>query len=88
MLHWEQNSKGRLEITDSSTQMLNLGIATNIMEPQGEDQQSQHGPNEEIFHFYRSMRDHMHPPRMSAPSCIVPPNEQMIIHHYLVPLLP
>ena len=30
----------------------------------------------------------MHPPRMSAPSCIVPPSEQMIIRPYLVPLLP
>ncbi|RVW71373.1 hypothetical protein CK203_060932 [Vitis vinifera] len=58
------------------------------MEPQGEDQLSQHGPNEENFHLFRSMRDHMHPPRMSAPSCIVPPSEQMIICPYLVPLLP
>ena len=88
MLHWEQNSKGRLERTNSSTQMLNLRIATNIMEPQGEDQQSQHGLNVEIFHLYQSMWDYMHPPRMSAPSCIVPPNEQTIIHSYLVPLLP
>ena len=88
MLHWEQNSKGRLERTNSSTQVSNLGIATNIMEPQGEDQQSQYGPNEENFHLYRSMRDHMHPSRMSASSCIVPPSEQMIIRPYLVPLLP
>ncbi|RVW91317.1 hypothetical protein CK203_035464 [Vitis vinifera] len=34
------------------------------------------------------MRDHMHPPRMSAPSCIVPPTEQLVIRPYLVPLLP
>ncbi|RVW86242.1 hypothetical protein CK203_046076 [Vitis vinifera] len=88
MLHWEQNSKGRLERTNSSTQVSNLGIATNIMEPQGEDQQSQYDLNEENFHLYRSMRDHMHPPRMSASSCIVPPSEQMIIRPYLVPLLP
>ena len=67
MLHWEQNSKGRLERTNSSTQVLNLGIVTKIMELQGEDQQSQHGPNEENFHLYQSMRDHMHPARMSAP---------------------
>ena len=87
MLHWERNSKGRLEITNSSTQVRNIRSATDIREPQGENQLSQHGPNEEIFHFYRSMRDHMHPPRMSAPSCIVPPSEQMIIHPYLVPLL-
>ena len=58
------------------------------MKPQGEDQQSQHGPIEENFHLYRSMRDHMHPPRISAPSCIVLSSEQMIIHPYFVPLLP
>ena len=29
----------------------------------------------------------MHPPRMSAPSCIVPPSEQMVIRPYLVSLL-
>ncbi|RVW26860.1 hypothetical protein CK203_103948 [Vitis vinifera] len=36
----------------------------------------------------KSMRDRMHPPRMSAPSCIVPPTEQLVIRPYLVPLLP
>ena len=35
-----------------------------------------------------SMRDHIHPPRMSAPSCIVPPIEQMVIRPHIVPLLP
>ena len=77
-----------LERTNSSTQVLNIGIATNVMEPQGEDQLSQHGPNEENFHLYRSMRDHMHPPGMSASSSIVPSSEQMIIHSYLLLLLP
>ena len=37
---------------------------------------------------FRSMRDHIHPPRMSAPSCIVPPTEEMIVRPYPVPLLP
>ena len=37
---------------------------------------------------YRSMRDHIHPPRVSAPSCIVPPPENIIIKPYIVPLLP
>ena len=37
---------------------------------------------------YKSMRDHIHPPRMSAPSCIVPLIEQMVFRPYLVPLLP
>ncbi|RVW18558.1 hypothetical protein CK203_101329 [Vitis vinifera] len=30
----------------------------------------------------------MHPPRMSAPSCIVPPIEQLVIRPHIVPLLP
>ena len=30
----------------------------------------------------------MHPPRMSAPSCIMPPIEQLVIKPYIVPLLP
>ncbi|RVW58169.1 hypothetical protein CK203_110686 [Vitis vinifera] len=34
------------------------------------------------------MRDRMHPPRMSAPSCIIPPTEQLIIRPHIVPLLP
>ena len=34
------------------------------------------------------MRDHIHPPRMSGPSCIAPPTEDMIVMPYLVPLLP
>ena len=34
------------------------------------------------------MRDHIHPPRVSAPSCIVPPPEDIIIKPYIVPLLP
>ena len=57
------------------------------MEPPPEEQQSQQGvqrnPN-----VYRSMRDHIHPPRLSAPSCIVPPAEDMIVRPYIMPLLP
>ena len=57
------------------------------MEPPPEEQQSQQGvqgnPN-----AYRSMRDHIHPPRVSAPSCIVPSAEDVIVRPYLVPLLP
>ena len=57
------------------------------MEPPPEEQQSQQtmemNPN-----AHRSMRDHIHPPRMSAPSCIVPPTEQMVVRPYLMTLLP
>ena len=34
------------------------------------------------------MRDHVHLPRVNAPSYIVPPLEDIIIEPYLVPLLP
>ena len=37
---------------------------------------------------YRSMRDHIHPPRVSASSCIIPPTEDVAVRPYLVPLLP
>ncbi|RVW82209.1 hypothetical protein CK203_050782 [Vitis vinifera] len=57
------------------------------METTPEDQHSHHdhqdNPNE-----FRSMRNRMHPPRMSAPSCIVPPIEQLVIRPHIVPLLP
>ena len=34
------------------------------------------------------MRDHIHPPRVRAPSCIIPPVEDVAVRPYLVPLLP
>ena len=37
---------------------------------------------------YRSMRDRIHPPRSSAPLCIVPPLEDMTVRPYIMPLLP
>ncbi|KAL6315786.1 hypothetical protein AAG906_008171 [Vitis piasezkii] len=55
----------------------------NIMETTPKDQLSHHGhqynPNE-----FRSMRDRMHPPRMSTPSCIVPPTEQLVIRPHII----
>ena len=33
------------------------------------------------------MKDHIHPPCMSALSCIVPPIEQLVIRPHIVPLL-
>ena len=37
---------------------------------------------------YRSMRDHIHPPRVSAPSYIIPPTDDVVVRPYPVPLLP
>ena len=64
-----------------------MSLNTEQMEPPPEEQQSQQGilrnPNS-----YMSMRDHIHPPRVSAASCIVPPAEDVIVRPYLVSLFP
>ena len=57
------------------------------MEPLPEEQQS-HQATPMNPTAYRSMRDHIHPPRVSAPSCIIPPAEDVAVRPYLVPLLP
>ena len=44
-----------------------LEVCLNIMDVPPEDQNNQHG-QEDNFNAYQSMRDRMHPPRMSAPS--------------------
>ena len=64
-----------------------LEVCSNIMDVPPKDQNSQHG-QEENFNTYRSMRNRMHPPRMSAPSCIVFPIEKLVIRPHIVPLLP
>ena len=57
------------------------------MDPLPEEQQSQQvAPMNPTA--YRSMGDHIHPPRVSAPSCIIPPVDDVVVRPYLVPLLP
>ena len=68
-----------------------LELEVEFMEDIPEDQHSQHAL-EENLNAYQSMRDRMHPPRMSALSCIVPPIEQLVIrphmcHFYLLSIL-
>ena len=62
-----------------------LELCLNIMEATHEDQHSHHDQQDNPNAF-RSMRDQMHPLRMSAPSCIVPPTEQLVIRPHIVPL--
>ena len=64
-----------------------LEVCLNIMDVSPEDQNSQEGQKDN-FNTYRSMRDRMHTPRMSAPSCIMPPTEQLVIRPHIMPLLP
>ncbi|RVW77411.1 hypothetical protein CK203_048023 [Vitis vinifera] len=83
MPNWIQDSGERLVKLETSHKK-ELELSSNIMEATLEDQHShQDNPN-----AFRSMRDRMHPPRMSAPSCIVPPTEQLGIRQHIVPLLP
>ncbi|KAL6335585.1 hypothetical protein AAG906_030715 [Vitis piasezkii] len=86
MPKWIRDSGGRLVKCDTP-QRKELEVILNIMEATPEDQHSHQGHQDNLNEF-RSMRDRMHPPRMSAPSCIVPPTEQLVIRPYLVPLLP
>ena len=80
MYQWDRNTTGRLErISVPQEQGCEVSLNSDQMEPPPEEQQSQ---------AYRSMRDHIHPPRVSAPSCIVPPTEDMIVRPYILPLLP
>ena len=87
MFQWIRNSEGRLvkvSIPQDSNSGLSLNL--NLTEPSPEEQQSQQGVDRNPNAF-RSMRDHIHPPRVSAPSCIVPPMEQMVIRPHIVPFL-
>ena len=34
------------------------------------------------------MRDHIHHPKMSAPFCIIPPADDVVVRPYLRPVLP
>ncbi|RVW81610.1 hypothetical protein CK203_049457 [Vitis vinifera] len=86
MPNWIRDSGGRLVKRDTPHNK-ELELSLKIMEATPEDQHSHHG-HQDNPNAFRSMRDRMHPPRMSAPSCIVPPTEQLVIRPHIVPLLP
>ena len=91
MFQWFRNSKGRLvkiSIPQESQETIpRVSLNFDPMKLPHEEQQSQHGV-ERNLNAFRSMRDHIHPPRLSAPFCIVPPTKEMVVIPYLVPLLP
>ena len=87
-MQWDRNTAGRLERLGALIEEgCEVSLHTNQMENPPEEQQSQQGAHREP-NAYRSMRDHIHPPRVSAPSCIIPPVEDVAVRPYLVPLLP
>ena len=87
-MQWDRNTTGRLERTSvPQEQGCEVNLNTEQMEPPLEEQQSQQGGHRDP-NACRSMRDHIHPPRVSAPSCIIPTAEEVVVKPYLVPLLP
>ena len=88
MQQWDRDTSGRLYRISTQLDLASeVSVQTDTMDPTPEEQQSQPGtpmnPNAN-----RTMRDHIHPPRVSAPSCIVPPADDVAVRPYLVPLLP
>ena len=82
MHQWDRGITGRLQRINTPVR-----IHSENMDPLPEEQQSQpETPMNPIA--YRTMRDHIHPLRVSAPSCIIPPAEDVAVRPYLVPLLP
>ena len=72
-MQWDRNTADRLErLSALVEQGCEISLHSNQMEPPPEEKQSQQGVQREP-NAYRSMRDHIHPPRVSAPSCIIPP---------------
>ena len=88
MHHWDRDTSGRLQrISAPIEQGCEVRVHSDQMDPLPEGQQSQQGTPMNPT-AYRSMRDHIHPARVSASSCIIPPAEDVAVRPYLVPLLP
>ena len=88
MHHWERGISGRLQrVSTPIEQGCEISVNNEQMDPPPEEQQSQQGAPVNPT-AYKSMRDHIHPPRVSAPSYIVPPVDDVAVRLYLVPLLP
>ena len=88
MYHWDRDRSGRLQrVSTPIEEGCEVSVQSEQMDPLPEEQQSQQGdpinPSS-----YRSMRDHIHPHRVSAPSCIIPPADDVVVRPYLMSLLP
>ena len=81
MHHWDRDSSGRLQrISTPVEQGCEISVHSDQMDPLPEEQSQQGTPMNPTA--YRSMT------RVSAPSCIIPPAEDVVVRPYLVPLLP
>ena len=86
--HWERDTSSRLKrVWTPTDQTCEVSVHSENMDLLPEEQQSQQTTPMNPT-AYRSMSDHIHPPRVSAPSCIIPPADDVVVRPYLVPLLP
>ena len=88
MHQWDRGISGRLQRVYTPTdQGCKVSVHSEQMDPLPEEQQSQQAAPMNPT-AYRSMRDHIHPSRVSVPSCIIPLADDVVVRPYLVPLLP
>ena len=73
MHHWDRDISGRLQrVSAPIDQGCEISFHSEQMDPLPEEQQSQQR-NPVNPTTYKSMRDHIHPPRVSAPSSLTRP---------------
>ena len=88
MQHWDRGISGRLQrVSTPVEQGCEVSVHSDQIDPLPEERQSQQGTPLNPT-AYRSMRDHINPPRVSALSCIIPLAEEVAVRPYLVPMLP
>ena len=88
MQQWDRDTSSRLHrISTQLDPASEVSVQTDTMDPLPEEQHSQPGTPMNPT-TYRTMRDYIHPPRVSAPYCIIPPANDVAVRPYLVPLLP
>ena len=88
MHQWDRDISGRLQrVSTPIDQGCEVSVHSEQMDPLSEEQQSQQGALMNPI-AYRSMRDHIHPHRVSEPSSIIPLADDVVVRPYLMPLLP
>ena len=88
MQQLDRDTSGRLHrISTQLDPASEVSLPTDNMDPLPEEQQSKPGTPVNR-NTYRTMRDHIHPPKVIAPSCIIPPIDDVVVRPYLVPIFP
>ena len=88
MQHWDRGISGRLQrVSAPVEQGCEVSVPSENMDPLPEEQQSQQETPMNPT-AYRSMRDHIHPPRVSPPSRIIPPADDVVVRPIWCPFFP